>query len=155
MTWIIQVDPGIKQYLPDAQATTKPTFSKPPVKEEEDPQRQEGRKNQVGENPDVGTGRLQAEVQQKKEEDQHDADNDDQPAKVTDRITVKAASFFLVVHFHPFSTWPFRPLVVLGNLTAGRALLRSDEFEHLFTRDLFSFEEIRCYPIKPVAVLFQ
>ncbi len=90
---IVQIDPGVGQCLLCPETPSPPTLRKNPIQEDQDSKNQEDRENHEGEDAEVGAGRPDGKTQQEEKEDQHDADQDDQAAKIADRVSVKALPF--------------------------------------------------------------
>ncbi len=90
---IVKIDSGVGQCLLCPETPPSPTLQKDPIQEDQDSENQKAGENHEGEDAEVGAGCPNGKTQQKEKEDQNDADQDDQAAKIAERVSVKALFF--------------------------------------------------------------
>jgi hypothetical protein len=77
---IVKIEPRVRQHLPGPQAVSSSSFPEESVKEYKAAEGHETGDNHVSEDPDIGAGSFNAEIEGEQDHHQQDADGDGQAA---------------------------------------------------------------------------
>ena len=108
----VQVDEGIREGVFASNTASAKAFSQHPVQKDDRPHGEERREHHVGEDADVGTVPIDAELEREREDDEEDAPARDERPEETDRVPIQAAAsrgFFFRHAAVPLSKQGFSP----------------------------------------------